>query len=172
MKKTDRNALIAFPILFLIGVLVALAGSQGGETLVGIPLFAGIVGLAFLVQWLVFIPSFLRQTEKFFDLTGSLTYITLTVIAVLLTPGVDARAMLVLILLAHDNVEGVLLVSAKHEHALAGPDVQGEGARFPWKGRAWLVGETTDEVPLGLIDRTMADPKDWLAVELPFWTTP
>ena len=31
MKTTDRNALIAFPILILIGFLVALAGSQGGD---------------------------------------------------------------------------------------------------------------------------------------------
>jgi steroid 5-alpha reductase family enzyme len=98
MKKTDRNALIAFPILVVIGVLVALAGSQGGETLAGIPLFALIVGLAFLIQWLVFIPSFLKQTEKYFDLTGSLTYISLTTVAVLFTPGVDARAILVWLL--------------------------------------------------------------------------
>lgn len=98
MKATDRKTLVAFPLLIVIGVLVALAGSQGGETLTGIPLFALIVGLAFLIQWLVFIPAFLRQTEKYFDLTGSLTYISLTSVAVLFTPGVDARAILVWLL--------------------------------------------------------------------------
>ncbi len=82
MKATDRNALIAFPILILIGVLVALAGSQNGTSVFGIPVFALSVGLAFLIQWLVFIPAYLLQTEKFFDLTGSLTYISVTVIAV------------------------------------------------------------------------------------------
>ena len=30
MKQADRNALITFPVLIVIGVLVALAGSQGG----------------------------------------------------------------------------------------------------------------------------------------------
>jgi hypothetical protein len=69
MKTTDRNALIAFPILILIGLLVALAGSQGGSRVAGIPVFALLVGLAFLIQWLVFIPAYWRQTEKFFDLT-------------------------------------------------------------------------------------------------------
>ena len=32
--------------------------------------------LAFLIQWGAFIPAYLFQTEKFYDLTGSLTYLT------------------------------------------------------------------------------------------------
>ncbi len=32
--------------------------------------------LAFLIQWVAFIPAYLFQTEKFYDLTGSLTYLT------------------------------------------------------------------------------------------------
>jgi steroid 5-alpha reductase family enzyme len=82
MKKTDRNSLIVFPILILIGYLVALAGSQGGTMLGGVPIFMLAVGLAFLIQWLVFIPSYFFQTEKFFDLTGSLTYISVITVAV------------------------------------------------------------------------------------------
>lgn len=81
MKKTDRNSLIVFPILILIGYLVALAGSQGGATLGGVPIFAITVGLAFLIQWLAFIPAYFLQTEKFFDLTGSITYISVIGVA-------------------------------------------------------------------------------------------
>jgi steroid 5-alpha reductase family enzyme len=94
MKTTDRNALIATPIVVLIGILVALAGSQNGASIAGVPLFALSVGVAFLIQWLVFIPAFLLQTEKFFDLTGSITYISVIAIAVLFSPGVDARSIL------------------------------------------------------------------------------
>jgi steroid 5-alpha reductase family enzyme len=94
MKTTDRNALIAFPILIIIGFLVALAGSQGGSTVFGVPLFALSVGLAFLIQWLVFIPAYLLQTEKFFDLTGSITYISVTAIALVLSTGADGRSIL------------------------------------------------------------------------------
>jgi steroid 5-alpha reductase family enzyme len=94
MKTTDRNALIAFPILILIGFLFAWAGSQGGVSIAGIPLFALSVGLIFLIQWLVFIPAYWLQTEKFFDLTGSLTYIFVITIAVLFSPGADARSIL------------------------------------------------------------------------------
>ena len=98
MKTTDRNALIAFPILILIGILVALAGSQGGASIVGIPLFALSVGLAFLIQWLVFIPAYLMQTEKFFDLTGGITYISVVIIAVLFSTNVDVRSILLSVL--------------------------------------------------------------------------
>jgi steroid 5-alpha reductase family enzyme len=78
----NRTSIIIFPILVLVGFLVALAGSQGSATLGGFPIFALAVALAFLIQWLVFIPAFIYQTEKFFDLTGSLTYIIMTGIAV------------------------------------------------------------------------------------------
>ncbi len=100
MKRTDRNALIAFFVVILIAIGVAWAGSQDGATVpgTGIPVFALMVALAFLIQWLVFVPSFLFQTEKFFDLTGSLTYITVTILAVLLTPVKDARSILLLVL--------------------------------------------------------------------------
>jgi steroid 5-alpha reductase family enzyme len=94
MKKSDRIALVALPILIIIGILVALAGSQGGVMIGGIPLFALSVGLAFVIQWLVFIPAYLMQTEKFFDITGSITYITITLAAVFFSTGVDARSLL------------------------------------------------------------------------------
>ena len=95
MKTTDRNSLIVFPILIVIGMLVAIAGSQGGSRVAGIPVFALLVGLAFLIQWLVFIPAYWRQTEKFFDLTGSLTYLTVSTLALFLSAGVDGRVILV-----------------------------------------------------------------------------
>ncbi len=98
MEKTDRNALIALPLVILVGVGVALAGSQGGASAFGIPIFALGVGLAFLIQWLVFIPAYALQNERFFDLTGSITYISVTVIAVLLSPVVDGRSILLLAL--------------------------------------------------------------------------
>ena len=98
MKKTDRNALIALPLVIAIGIGLALAGSQGGATAFGIPLFALSVGLAFVIQWLAFIPAYLLQTEKFYDITGSITYISVITLAVLLGPEIDGRSILLLAL--------------------------------------------------------------------------
>ena len=94
MKKTDRDALIALPIFILIGLMVAWAGSQKGHRIDEMPVFALSVMLAFLIQWLVFIPAYLLQTEKFFDLAGSITYITVITIAFFLSSDVDGRSIL------------------------------------------------------------------------------
>jgi steroid 5-alpha reductase family enzyme len=98
MKKSDRNALVAFPVVVLIGAGVAVAGSQGGSTVGGVPVFALCVALAFGIQWLAFIPAYLLQSEGFYDLTGSFTYITVTVVAVLLGPPADLQSLLLLAL--------------------------------------------------------------------------
>ena len=100
MKKPDRNALVALPVVVVIAALVAVAGSQGGATVGGFPVFALCVILAFVIQWVVFIPSYLLQTERFFDLTGGLTYITVAVVAVLLSDAPDARSYLLLAMVA------------------------------------------------------------------------
>jgi len=94
MQKTDRNSLIIFPVLIGVGLLVAWAGSQRGNVVGGLPLFGLLVGLAFLIQWLAYIPAYWQQTEKFYDITGSLTYISLITLALLLSANLDARAML------------------------------------------------------------------------------
>lgn len=94
MKKPDRNALISLPVMILIGLLFGYAGSQGGSTIAGLPLFAVLVGLAFVIQWLAFVPAFLLQTERFFDLTGSFTFISVATLAILLSAAVDARRIL------------------------------------------------------------------------------
>ena len=81
-----------------VGVGVALAGGQGGAEVLGIPIIWLAVGGAYLIQWIAFIIAFAQKSEKFYDLTGSLTYITITTTAVLLIPEIDDRAVLLLVL--------------------------------------------------------------------------
>lgn len=98
MKKFIKSVL---NILIAIGVGagIAIAGSQNGAVVFnGFPLFAFCVIIAFAINWIAFIPAFIFQTEKFFDLTGSITYITVTVVGVLLSPVRDARTFIVLAL--------------------------------------------------------------------------
>lgn len=94
MDAAERKSLVAVPLVVLLGAGLALAGSQGGVTLGGVPVFALVVAAAFVVQWLVFIPSFLTGTERFFDLTASLTYTGLTLITLLVVGSWDLRRVL------------------------------------------------------------------------------
>ena len=91
MSESDRRALVAVIAASLIGAGMAWAGSQGGYSVAGIGIFAIAVVGAFVVQWIVFVPSFWARTERFFDLTGSLTFIGMTAVIVILTPMMDAR---------------------------------------------------------------------------------
>jgi steroid 5-alpha reductase family enzyme len=99
MDLSNRIAYLAIPGIILIGLCIALAGSQGGSQVSGIPVFAICVGLTFIIQWVMFTFSYLNQTEKYYDLTGSLTYISMTLLAVLLSQHVDARSILLLVLI-------------------------------------------------------------------------
>lgn len=98
MNSANRNALIAILAATVLGLLVALAGSDGGAGIGDLPLFGLSVGLAYLVQWAAFLPAYLRQTERFFDLTGSITYVSIFTLAILLSPDPDARAVLLYLL--------------------------------------------------------------------------
>lgn len=93
MSSQNRSALITVIVGLVIGALVALAGSQGGATAGGVPVFALAVAAAFLVQVIVFIPSAIARTERFFDATGSATFILVTLGVVLLSPSPDARSV-------------------------------------------------------------------------------
>jgi steroid 5-alpha reductase family enzyme len=94
MNSTEKRSIIALPMILLVTGGIAFAGSQGGVAAFGVPLFTLCVGLAFVIQWIAFIPAYLKQTEKFFDLTGSITYILVVVTAVAFSPDIDARSLL------------------------------------------------------------------------------
>ncbi len=91
-KSKNSLWLASTAITIVIGVFLAWAGSQGSATAGSVAIYALCVGLAYLINWVAFVPSFLAHTEKYFDLTGSLTYLTVTGIALVLSNGLDLRA--------------------------------------------------------------------------------
>lgn len=92
MSSQNRASIVTVVVVLAIAFLVALAGSQGGATAWGVPLFALAVIGAFAVQIIVWIPSAILQTERFFDLTGSATFLLITVGLLALAPAPDARS--------------------------------------------------------------------------------
>ena len=80
MPTSSRSALRALAVVSVCLSLTggaAWLGSSGGVIIGGVPLLILCAGVSMLVQWLVFLPAAATQSEKFFDLTGSLTYLTL-----------------------------------------------------------------------------------------------
>ncbi|MGI9201917.1 MAG: DUF1295 domain-containing protein [Woeseiaceae bacterium] len=94
-ERSNSNIVVALIIALLVGAAISWAGSDGGTRLGTLPVFALCGALAFAINWLVFIPSALAQTEHFYDLTGGVTYITVTAVAVYFAEPLDLRATLV-----------------------------------------------------------------------------
>lgn len=97
MTRTARSLLISAAVV-VIGVLISLAAGADGPRFAGIPALTWVVLGAFVIQWVAFVPSLLLRTDRHFDLTGSLTYLTLTALILALTPERDARTWLVAVL--------------------------------------------------------------------------
>ena len=77
----------------IAGALMAAAGGSRGVEVGGLPAFAVLIAAAFAVQWIAFVPAWFLQTERFFDLTGSVTFLVLTMGALLIRGGFDPRSL-------------------------------------------------------------------------------
>lgn len=93
--KVNQVSIIGILVSVAIASAVGLAGGTGGVTVGGIPVFFACGVIAFVIQWLMFIPAYLYQTEKYYDLTGSLTYISLTLIGLDFAPLLDGGRLLI-----------------------------------------------------------------------------
>lgn len=76
----------------------------------------------------------------------------------------DSLGLLYCMILDAVGIEAILLVSTEYAHSIVGVDVPGDGARFKYEGTGYLAAELTDNVDIGLIDRTMADPAKWVPI--------
>ncbi len=80
MTKQTQN--IINVSLFLLAIyLYSFTANNIESEILGFNSFKFLISMAVLIQFAIFLPSFLFQTEKFYDLTGSLTYISVTSIA-------------------------------------------------------------------------------------------
>jgi steroid 5-alpha reductase family enzyme len=69
----------------VIGLASLLAYALGGQsrTFYSIPLVYILIAYSLLVQVVASIPAIIFNTEKYYDVTGSLTFVSITLIAIL-----------------------------------------------------------------------------------------
>jgi steroid 5-alpha reductase family enzyme len=98
MNKVVIQSFIGTVVALLLAVFIGYAGSQGGLEILGLPLFGLCAALAIGAQWLAFIPSYLSRTEHFYDLMGSITYISVTLFALMAAGNYDPRSLLIAVM--------------------------------------------------------------------------
>jgi len=67
MKNSIFNILVSI-VTFFISYLIAY--------FIKLPVVKSAVIIAFIIQWILFLPAYFFQTEKFYDIVGSFTYLT------------------------------------------------------------------------------------------------
>lgn len=82
MQSSQVRAL--FVLLVSIGISVGLVFSAQYQQpkAEALSIMAMCAVLAFGIQWLVYVPAYLKQTERFYDLTGSITFIAVAFYAI------------------------------------------------------------------------------------------
>ena len=92
--------IVGILVILVISGAIALAGSQGSITASEIPLFLVCASVGFILHWIIFIPSYIYQTEHYFDLTGSISYVSTIAVALIFHPNIDTRSLVVCTLIA------------------------------------------------------------------------
>ncbi|GAB5501119.1 MAG: hypothetical protein PsegKO_34300 [Pseudohongiellaceae bacterium] len=103
---TDRNIMSLSKVLASLitilasSALLAIAGSQGSVEVAGLPLYALCAGVGFVLHWLAFVPAYLFQTERYFDLIGGVSFLGTVALAAVLHPDMSMRGWLLCLLVA------------------------------------------------------------------------
>lgn len=90
----NRVAVLSSTISVAVTALLAWIISVDSVDRAGLPAVVWCLIVAFAVNWIVFIPSLIRKTERFFDLAGSLTYISVTILALILGPNNETTSFI------------------------------------------------------------------------------
>jgi len=89
------RSIIGIAVAVTLSLLIAIAGSNNSTLYDGMPIFMLCASVGFVLHWLGFIPAYLFQTEHYFDLIGSISYVATVALAFALAPSFGTRGMVV-----------------------------------------------------------------------------
>ena len=77
MDKITIRSLVAVTVSVVLAYFIAKMNEPYSQQLNGFSLYLIAAVIAFVLNWLAFIPSFIAQTEHYYDITGTLTYLSI-----------------------------------------------------------------------------------------------
>ncbi|HJM28185.1 MAG TPA: DUF1295 domain-containing protein [Acidimicrobiales bacterium] len=98
MSKRLQVGVTSLALSTSVGMLLTLALSSGSTEIGALPTFVVCAIISYGLNYVAFIPSYLGRTEHYFDLTGSITTVTLIVFVLATSNNPDARSFSVAIM--------------------------------------------------------------------------
>ena len=100
MNKSPAVLILSTIFVILLGIFISVAGGQHGATVllssgIFISVFTLCGALIYCINWFFYVPAAIQKTEKYYDLVGSFTYLSVVLVALYFTPELSARAKLV-----------------------------------------------------------------------------
>ncbi len=165
---SNTASILSILACLALGTIMALAGSPGSITFNGLPSFALAASIGFILHWLIFIPSYIYQTEHYFDLIGSISYISIVLFTFLALNNLDIRSILIglLIMVWAVRLGSFLFVRVKRD----GKDNRFTvmKTKFWWFLFTWTIGGLwvfiTMAAGLAAMTSAKAVPLGWYAL--------
>jgi steroid 5-alpha reductase family enzyme len=108
--SNDTAGTLVIGALGAVGIAAAAVAIAGAAS----PPLAALAAAAIAAQWIAFVPAYLRQTERFYDLVGSATYLSTIAAAVAIaSPGARGSVVAALVVVWAARL-GAFLVRRVH----------------------------------------------------------
>ncbi|KXC05255.1 DUF1295 domain-containing protein [Microbacterium hominis] len=174
MSQRPGAILVTILVALGLGAALAVAGSTAGQSLGGIPLFALAVAAAFAIQLIAYLPAVLLRTEKFFDLTGGLTFALVAVGLLIAVAPADARAWVLVAMIVIWGVRlSVFLFVRVHAQGSDGrfDDIKVNPLAFlrVWIMQGLWVAVTSSAAWVGITARESRGFDVWIVVGAVVW---
>ena len=76
MKHHNISDYMVIIIFIILTSIVGMAGSYKVMLWDNTSILLFIMSISFIIHWVIFIPSFIFSTEKFYDITGTISFLT------------------------------------------------------------------------------------------------
>jgi steroid 5-alpha reductase family enzyme len=97
---TRKSSILTIIASITISLSIAVFIGQGGSDTHGIPSSVICCLVAFVFQWAAFLPAYHFQTERYYDLVGSASYLCLIALALSLSKSIDVRDTVIALLVS------------------------------------------------------------------------
>lgn len=173
MSQRPGAIVLTIVVVLALAAGLAAAGGSAGGTLGGIPLFVLAVVAAFAIQIVAYIPAVLLRTEKFFDLTGGLTFALVAVALLVASPaGVRGWVLAAMIVIWGVRLSAFLFIRVRAQGSDGRfDDIKGNPLAFlrVWLMQGLWVAVTSSAAWVGItaLDRRGFDA--WVVVGAVVW---